>query len=127
MPSLPSEPSPQRLEEIFQQALDLDPGARTAWLAEACAGDEALYARALKLLGSADAVKQRPAWLAPAIASEALASVPATVPELGRYRLLSKLGAGGMGVVYRAERSDGAYQKEVAIKIVPWASGDERL
>lgn len=39
------------------------------------------------------------------------------VPILGNYRLLKPLGTGGMGHVYLAERADGSYQKQVAIKI----------
>ncbi len=44
-----------------------------------------------------------------------------------RYRIVDKLGAGGMGVVYRAERSDGTFTRQVAIKIIPWAGGDQKL
>ena len=40
---------------------------------------------------------------------------------LGPYRLLGILGAGGMGTVYRAERTDGRFQKQVAIKVMPAA------
>jgi hypothetical protein len=42
--------------------------------------------------------------------------------EFGPYRLIRKLGSGGMGVVYLAERSDGELQRKVAIKVL--ASGD---
>ncbi|REJ75160.1 MAG: hypothetical protein DWQ30_19335 [Acidobacteria bacterium] len=38
---------------------------------------------------------------------------------IDRYRLLSVLGRGGMGVVYRAERADDQFQKEVALKLLP--------
>jgi hypothetical protein len=50
------------------------------------------------------------------------------VPELspgdiaGAYRILSLIGIGGMGAVYLAERVDGAFQQEVAIKVVPSAN-----
>ncbi len=38
--------------------------------------------------------------------------------RLGAFRIVDELGHGGMGVVYRAERDDGAYQQQVAIKCV---------
>lgn len=37
---------------------------------------------------------------------------------IGAYRLLTPLGHGGMGSVYLAERADGAFEKQVAIKII---------
>ncbi|NBC85389.1 MAG: protein kinase, partial [Bacteroidetes bacterium] len=37
---------------------------------------------------------------------------------VGRYRLIEKIGDGGMGVVYRAERSDGAFERPVAVKLL---------
>ena len=39
--------------------------------------------------------------------------------EIDRYRTTALLGRGGMGVVYRAERADGTFDKEVALKILP--------
>lgn len=37
---------------------------------------------------------------------------------VGRYRLIEQIGAGGMGVVYRAERADGAFERPVAVKLL---------
>ena len=47
-------------------------------------------------------------------------AVDAIVGEstIGSYRLLQELGRGGMGVVYLAERADGVYQQQVAVKIL---------
>jgi len=44
---------------------------------------------------------------------------------IGPYRLLSLIAAGGMGRVYRAERTDGTFEREVAVKIVPSGLGGE--
>ena len=38
--------------------------------------------------------------------------------QFGPYRLLRELGRGGMGTVYLAERADGQYQQQVAIKVM---------
>lgn len=42
---------------------------------------------------------------------------PATGQRIGPWRLLSLLGRGGMGVVWRAERCDGAFERQVALKL----------
>jgi serine/threonine protein kinase len=47
--------------------------------------------------------------------------VSLTGKHLGPYQLLDVIGTGGMGTVYRAERTDGQFQKQVAIKVVPAA------
>ena len=38
--------------------------------------------------------------------------------RIGPYLVLEKIGQGGMGVVYRAQRDDGEFKREVAIKLV---------
>lgn len=51
-------------------------------------------------------------------------------PQIGAYRLLREIGSGGMGTVFLAERSDGAYTQQVAIKLLrgfPTEDGMRRL
>ena len=56
---------------------------------------------------------------------QAIARYVRRVPELspgdmaGAYRIISLIGIGGMGAVYLAVRVDGAFEQEVAIKVVP--------
>ena len=40
--------------------------------------------------------------------------------RLGAYRLTGRLGQGGMGRVFRAERDDGTFEQEVAVKVLRW-------
>ena len=119
------EPDPKRLEALFDQAVDLAPQDRAAWLDQACGDDHALREEVEQLLkGSAEAEKN-PAWREPAALGILRAPAERATPELDRYRLLTRIGAGGMGVVYKAVRSDEAFSKEVAVKIVQWAAEDE--
>ena len=50
---------------------------------------------------------------------EVAIDVPIPIGQrIGPYLLMEKIGEGGMGVVYRANRDDGEFQREVAIKLV---------
>jgi tetratricopeptide (TPR) repeat protein len=102
---------------LFHQAFETEPGGRTAFLADACQGDEPLHRAVQDLLDAADAVENTPAWGATALANEATAAAGDCCTELDRYHLSSRIGAGGMGVVYKAVRA-GDYSKTVAVKIV---------
>ncbi|MEM1204325.1 MAG: serine/threonine-protein kinase [Acidobacteriota bacterium] len=53
---------------------------------------------------------------------------PESYPErLGSYRLLNVLGQGGMGTVFLAERDDGTYRQDVAVKLLRGGLGGEEL
>lgn len=58
--------------------------------------------------------------------AEELVPRPSQPPDLtgrrvGAYRLLRPVGRGGMGVVYEAERADGAFEQRVALKLLTTA------
>ncbi len=102
-----------RLDEILIRALDLDPAARSAYLDEACGEDVALRSELESLLGVAD---RFPAKTNRSEASDPPASAP--LPErVGRYPVVGVVGAGGMGLVYRARDPD--LEREVALKRLP--------
>jgi tetratricopeptide (TPR) repeat protein len=126
MPLEPVESRGARVERLFHEALEMDDDSRDAFLAAACQGDEPMRLAIVKLIGAHERVGRNPSWNEPAIQNEARQG--GVAPEdtaLERYRLLEQIGAGGMGVVYKAVRADDEFSKLVAIKIVQAGGGGQ--
>ncbi|MEO5625227.1 MAG: serine/threonine-protein kinase [Dokdonella sp.] len=106
----------QRLQDLFEQADELDVAAIDALL-HLARGEDARVADALAAMLDAH---QR--WrLRTADAVQHLAQstqVSAVGARLGAYSLVSEIGRGGMGVVYLGQRVDGQVQQQVAIKVL---------
>ena len=115
-----SAPAWDELEALFHAALARAPAGRAAFLAERCAGRPDLLAEVEALLRAHDGAAS--ALAAPAVQVTASMShagegrPPLVGQQLGSYRILSLLGAGGMGEVYRA--LDTKLNRPVAIKFL---------
>ena len=109
-----------KVKEIFLvAALKETPAERAAFLDEACAGD-AVLRRRLEALLDADAVSgalvDRPAVEPAATAAyEPIAEGPGSL--FGPYKLLQKIGEGGMGLVFMAEQQR-PVKRKVALKVI---------
>ncbi|HEV2747843.1 MAG TPA: protein kinase [Allosphingosinicella sp.] len=105
----------QRALAIVEECLDLEGEARARRVAEACAGSPELRAKVERML----AMDQTRFKLLP---TEALTTPEAPadpVPErIGRFRVTGVIGSGGMGTIVAAERDDGVYRQQVAIKLI---------
>src|SRR5262249_47311815 len=105
------------VREIFDEAWELPPGERKAYLDRACGSDAALRAKIEELLRS-DATARD--FLADPKRSAPAAIPPVTEREgdrIGRYKLLENVGEGGCGTVYVAEQSE-PVRRRVALKVI---------
>ncbi|MCH9649738.1 MAG: serine/threonine-protein kinase [Deltaproteobacteria bacterium] len=110
---------------ILLDCLDRPVEARTAFLDKACGDDEALRQLVESLLGFEESelrgVEMPVLRLLPDCASDLPQSGSAAAMvglEIGPYRVIEELGRGGTGAVYLAERVDGAFERQVAIKVL---------
>jgi len=107
------------LDTIFLHAREMaDPARRAAYLAQACGADADLRANVEAMLRDATGAEE---YFGPAEASRppVAPSPPLEGPGtwIGRYKLLERIGEGGMGVVYMAEQREPVLRK-VALKII---------
>jgi serine/threonine protein kinase len=107
------------VERLFHAALALPPHRRTAFLDDSCRGDEGLKRDVESLLdeSGADDFLEQPALDpgATRLASSGAASLVGR--RLSEYEVTARIGAGGMGDVYRAR--DIKLGRDVAIKVLP--------
>ncbi|MCH9648790.1 MAG: serine/threonine-protein kinase [Deltaproteobacteria bacterium] len=126
-----SHPRWQEIWDLFESTIDRPPQERTQFLADACAGDQNLL-RGVEELLAADA--QEEAFFEAPLARGPRLEQPLRGPlreplreplrgiepgvEIGAYRILRRLGQGGMSIVYLAVRSDDAFERNVVLKFV---------
>lgn len=98
---------------LFEAMLDVSAEERPLWLDGACEGNLPLRDAVLRLAAAADRT------------GSGLQTGPSPPPEnthrpetVGVYRLTARIGEGGMGEVWRAERNDGVFERAVAVKFL---------
>lgn len=109
----------QQVRAVLDRALAASPEERSVVLGSGCSGDSELRAEVESLLRSNDdagsVFLKKPAF---ELQTPGPAENTRAGDRVGVYRVIEQIGHGGMGEVYRAERADGQYQKQVAIKFV---------
>lgn len=126
----------RRALDLAEQALERPPPERTRWLEDACDGEHALLNRAIAMVRLADQPEEPTAPLSGSsvVGDAPTRSIDPDAPRVGpkarsrgdridRYRIDEEIGRGGMGVVYRATRADGAFDLDVALKLMQNAPG----
>ena len=123
------------IDRVFDEALNLEPDRRDAFLASVAARDSALAADVEQLL-DAGLDPDLPIDFSSCVAEAWTAlsegethdthdpPIPAGT-RFGAYRVVREIARGGMATVYLAERDDGAFEQQVALKLLPLAFADE--
>ncbi len=116
----------QRIHELFDAARDLPQAERDAYVRAQAGGDDTLADEVLALLGAHGAPGRFDALLGRLAGLASTGPAPDDPERIGPYKILRRLGWGGMGAVYLAERDDGQFEHRVAIKVLrPDRAGPE--
>src|ERR1044072_294653 len=110
----------QTVKEVFEAALVYAPEERSAFVGQACRGDELLCREVESLLSSYEQEKRFMEPPAAAMAARSLIkdeSAALVGQQLGHYQIVREIGRGGMGVVYLAQ--DFSLDRPVALKLLP--------
>src|SRR5882724_5155291 len=116
----------QEIQEVLANAIELPEERQQDYIKEHCGDDLSLRSQVEELL---DAHRKANTF----IEGPALHGFPTDWPDgligahFGAYKLVERIGEGGMGAVYRAERSDGQFVQEVAVKLVQPGLGNQEL
>ncbi|MET0752980.1 MAG: protein kinase, partial [Pyrinomonadaceae bacterium] len=109
------------IKSVLEEAVEVAPALRSDFLKKSCNGDEDLR-REVEVLLDFDDIKsdflEQNAFSAalPNGKDEGVKSFIGR--QIGNYKITGELGAGGMGAVFLAERADGAFSQQVALKLI---------
>ena len=112
----------EKLQKIFHEAMALPEEERLAFARAECGADRELFEE-LRALMEGEANPATAVGSPPAAESD----LEMEGREIGAYRLIRHIGSGGMGSVFLAERADGTFERQVALKVVKRGMDSERV
>ena len=124
--------SEDQIENLFIAALDLASDERNSFLEAQCDGNDDLKEKVLKLLRSDEDAQSEEFLERSAIEIEAK-NFSENLPDsrlgqrIGNYKISEKISSGGMGTIYLAIRSDGQFEKKVALKLIKRGMDSEAI
>jgi serine/threonine protein kinase/tetratricopeptide (TPR) repeat protein len=108
-------------KRLFEAAIAMEESQREAWLRDVCGSEAELHAEVQSLLDwhrDSTGFLETPAARVAELPIASTFDQPLVGQSIGAWRIVDVIGRGGMGVVYRAERADDAFQRQAAIKVV---------
>jgi len=116
----------QKIQNLFEAALDMSPSEQIVFLRKECGDDTELFNEVASLI-KADK-KEQGLLDSPAAEMFELSTGASMVGRLvGAYRLVEQIASGGMGAVYLAERADGQFKQQVALKLIKRGMDSEEI
>jgi tRNA A-37 threonylcarbamoyl transferase component Bud32 len=109
--------------DLFAAALEINTGERARFLSAECGADTDLRREVEDLVNAykiaeTDGFLQSSALEIEAANFESEDADARIDQTLGRYKIVERIGSGGMGAIYLAVREDGEFQKRAAVKII---------
>ncbi len=117
----------EKINELFHRALELSKAEREEFLRDNC-DDNSMRDELKEMLAAHESDAD---FLEASAFNAGLEFIAApqnfSGERVGAYQIIGELGRGGMGVVYQAVRADGAFERRVAIKLLPRSIVSEQL
>ena len=113
----------QRLQALFHEAMEHPESERVAAARSLCGDDPELLDELIALLNA----ESQPASLLESGMANQEIEQDLEGQSVGPYHLISRIGTGGMGSVYLAERADGTFERRFALKVVKKGMDTERV